>query len=253
MSELQKYSEAREVAHVAPSPLDLIQGVISSGVTKENVQVVKELLALHREEQARVNKVLFNKKFFALRKDIAVLDIYADKAVETDNGKVAYRYCSEREIGEKLEPLLFQHGFAMMFGQRQEGDRSVAVITLIHEGGHEETREYAVRSGSTNRLKDATAADIGATTSAWRHLCIKLFGLKSRIREDDDVRNEGDPNAKVTAAQAAELEHRAKMVNADIPAMFRYGGMNVTRFVDIPARFFLDLDKLLSRKEAKGR
>jgi hypothetical protein len=245
---LQKM-EPHSPARIAPSPLDLIQGAISAGITKENVEVVKELVMMHREEQARANKVLFNQNFFAMRKEIATLNFYADKAAKTDSGQVAYRYCSEKEISEQLDPVLFKHGFAMMFGQRQEGERSVAVITLVHEGGHEETREYAVRSGGTNRMKDATAADTGATTSAWRHLCIKLFGLKSRIREEDDVRNEGDKNEKVTEAQAGELEHRAKMVNASIPDFLKYA--KVTKFADIPARLYAELDALLKRKEGR--
>lgn len=250
MNELQRV-EPQPVAHAAPSPLELIQGAISAGITKENVEVVKELVAMHREEQARANKVLFNQQFFALRKEIATLKIYADKSAQTDSGKVAYRYCSEKEIAQQLDPVLFKHGFAMMFGQRQEGERSVAVITLVHEGGHEETREYAVRSGSTNRMKDATAADTGATTSAWRHLCIKLFGLQSRISEDADVRNEGDPNDKVTQTQAEELEHRAKMTNSDIPAFLKYA--KVDKFADIPARLYVELDRMLARKEGNKR
>ena len=237
------------VARVAPSPLELIQGVLSAGVTKENVEVVEKLLTLHREEQSRVSKVSLNRHFFALRKDVASMDFYADKCATTDTGKVAYTYCSEREIAEKLDPLLFKHGFAMMFGQRQDGERSVAIITLVHEDGHEETREYAVRSGQTNRMKDATAADTGATTSAWRHLCIKLFGLKSRIREDADEGNEGDPNAFVTPAQAEELEHRARMVNANIPAFLACA--KAESFAKIPARKYEELDWLLKRKESR--
>src|ERR1700685_3120670 len=237
------------VARVAPSPLELIQGVLSAGVTKENVEVVEKLLTLHREEQSRVRKVSFNRHLFALRKDVASMAFYADKCPTTDTGKVAYTYCSEREIAEKLDPLLFKHGFAMMFGQRQDGERSVAIITLVHEDGHEETREYAVRSGQTNRMKDATAADTGATTSAWRHLCIKLFGLKSRIREDADEGNEGDPNAFVTPAQAEELEHRARMVNANIPAFLACA--KAESFAKIPARKYEELDWLLKRKKSR--
>jgi hypothetical protein len=233
------------------SPLALIQAAISSGVSKENVEVVKELVAMHREEQARQNKVTFNRAFFALRKEIAALDFYADKCATTDSGKVAYRYCSEKEISQTLDPVLFRHGFAMMFGQRQDGERSVASITLVHEDGHEETREYAVRSGSTNRMKDATAADTGATTSAWRHLCIKLFGLKSRIREDADVANEGDPHAFVTAEQALELERRVKESDSIVEAFLKFCGAE--SFAKIPARKYPDADQMLARKERKGR
>ncbi len=210
------------------------------------MEVVKELVAMRRQEINQANKVLFNQQFFQLRKEIQTMSLYADKSAKTDGGGVAYTYCSEQEISGMLETALLRHGFAMMFGQRQDGERTVAIITLIHEGGHEETREYAVRSGGTNRMKDATAADTGATTSAWRHLCVKWFGLKSRIHDSDDVRNLGDLNTKVTQAQAEELERRAGLLNCQ-KAFLDYA--KAPKFSDIPANRYADLDQMLSRKE----
>ena len=174
-----------------PSSLQILEAAVNRGVTAENVAVVKELIAMRREETALQNKANFNRAFFGLKREIAEMDFYADKQAERKGGGVAYTYCSEEEISSKLEPVLFKHGFAMMFGQRKEGDSVVAEVTIIHEGGHEEKREYSVRTGQVNQMKDATAVDSGSTTSAWRHLVIKLFGLKSRIREESDARNQG--------------------------------------------------------------
>lgn len=175
-----------------PSSLQILEVAVKGGVTAENVAVVKELIAMRREEMALQNKATFNRAFFMLKREIAGMEFYADKQAERKGGGVAYTYCSEAEISSKLEPVLFKHGFAMMFGQRKDGDSVVAEVTIIHEGGHEEKREYSVRTGQVNQMKDATAVDSGSTTSAWRHLVIKLFGLKSRIREDGDARNQGE-------------------------------------------------------------
>lgn len=174
------------------SALQILEAAVRGGITGENVAVVKEILAMRREEMAFQNKKSFNSAFFDLKKEIAGMDFYADKAAKDYDGNIMYHFCSEAELSAKLEPVLFKHGFAMMFGQRQENDRVVAEVTLIHNGGHEEKREYAVRLGATNKMKDATQADAGSTTSAWRNLVIKLFGLKSRISDKADVRNEGD-------------------------------------------------------------
>jgi hypothetical protein len=233
-----------------PTSLDILDAAVRGGITSENVAVVKEIIAMRREEVALEAKAKFNRNFFALRQEIAQMDFYADKAAKTDSG-VAYRYCSEKELAAGLEPVLFRHGFAMLFGQRDENERTVAVITLIHCDGHEETREYAVRSGATNRLKDATAADTGATTSAWRHLVIKMFGLKSRIREDDDPRNLGDTSTKVTQEQAGELERRVKMLNSNVSAFLKLAG--ATSFTDIPAVNYEVMDRLLQAKEKAAR
>lgn len=209
MNELQKI-EPGAVAVAAPTSLDILDAAVRGGITSENVAVVKEIIAMRRDEISLENKSKFNRAFFELRQEISTMDFYADKAAKTDSGAVAYTYCSEKELSAKLEPVLFKHGFAMLFGQRDEGAKTVAIITLIHKDGHEENREYAVHSGGTNKMKDATAADTGATTSAWRHLVIKMFGIKSRIREDADPRNEGSP---ISAKLADELEHRAEMLN----------------------------------------
>ena len=236
-------------SHQNISTFDLLQGALKAGVTKENVEVVKELLAMRREEFAHDNKIKFNQSFFKLRKEIQTMNFYADKAATTDSGKVAYRYCSETEMSENLEPVLLRHGFSMMFGQKQEGERTAAVITLIHEDGHEETREFWVRSGNVNKMKDATAADTGATTSAWRHLCTKWFGLKSRIQDQDDPRKLGDVNTKVTADQADELERRVKMLNGNVASFLKLGG--AATFAEIPAGAYPVLDQFLQQKEGR--
>ena len=234
-----------------PTSLDILDAAVRGGVTSENVAVVKEIIAMRREELAFENKAKFNKAFFALRQEIGKMDFYADKAAKTESGQVAYRYCSEKELASGLEPVLFRHGFTMLFGQRDENERTVAVITLIHCDGHEETREYSVRSGATNRMKDATAADTGATTSAWRHLVIKMFGLKSRIQESDDPRNLGDTSRKITPAQADELERRVKLLNSNVAAFLKLAG--AATFAEIPAANLDVMDRLLRTKEQRGK
>jgi hypothetical protein len=139
----------------------------------------------------------------------------------------------------------------MLFGQRDDAGKTAALITLIHQDGHEETREYSVRSGSTNAMKDATAADTGATTSAWRHLVIKMFGLKSRIQESDDPRNLGDTNTRITPERADELERRAQLTNSNIPAFLKLAG--AAKFSEIPAVNYDMLDRMLASKERVGR
>ena len=234
-----------------PSSLDILDAAVRGGVTSENVAVVKEIIAMRREEVAFEAKAKFNRAFFELKKEIAGMDFYADKAAKNNNDKVAYTYCSEKELASKLDPLLLRHGFTMLFGQRDDGGKTAAIITLVHQDGHEETREYSVRSGNTNAMKDATAADTGATTSAWRHLVIKMFGLKSRIQESDDPRNLGDTSKKITAAQAEVLEHRCKMVNSHIPSFLKLAG--AATFSEIPAVNYEVMDRLLASKEKAGR
>lgn len=236
-----------ETISTTPTSLSILEAAVKVGITSENVAVVEKILEMRRQELRDEYKRDFAKDFFNLKKALAVTSIYADKVAKKTNGDLAYTYCSESEISEKLEPLLLANGFTMLFSQRNEEGRTVAVVKLLHQAGHEETQEYSVRVGATNAMKDASAADSGSTTTAWRHLMIKLFGLKSRIRAEDDVRNEGDPNERVTSAQAEELEHRAKMSNSKIDTFLKLAGS--AKFSEIPARNFDMLSRLLAEKE----
>lgn len=233
------------------STISILDAAVRGGITSENVAVVKEIIAMRREEISLENKAKFNRAFFELRQEIGKMEFYADKSAKTKDGATAYTYCSEKELASKLDPLLFRHGFAMLFGQRDEEGKSVAVITLIHKEGHEETREYSVRSGGTNSMKDATACDTGATTSAWRHLVIKMFGLKSRICETDDARNLGELNVKVTADQAFELERRVQETNSNVTAFLAFAHSKT--FAEIPSNRYEALDQMLRKKESQGK
>ena len=253
MNELTRV-EPQAVARCQPTALEILNSAISGGITADNVAVVKELIAMQREEMALQNKAKFNRAFFELKQEIAHSDFYADKAA-SNNGKVAYTYCSERELQSKLDPLLSRHGFAMLFGQRDDGAKTIAIITLIHQEGHEETREYAVRSGATNAMKDATAADTGATTSAWRHLVMKMFGLKSRIVEADDAKNLG---STISRQLAEELHQRAKLTNSNEIAILKMAGIVsaapcLADYEKINSIKYEVIDQMLRMKERAGK
>ncbi len=214
-------TEPRTIAvpPTGPSTGELLAAVVSQDITPASAEVIERLVALRDRERAHENKAAFNRALFALKREISGMEFYADKSAKTKNGATAFTYCSEAEISEKLEPVLFKHGFAMIFGQRQDGERITSEITLIHEDGHEEKREYTVTRGRSNDMKDATAVDTSATTSAWRHLVIKLFGLKSRIREEGDARNVGE---HIPAEKAAELRRRCAACGMREASFLRY-------------------------------
>jgi hypothetical protein len=228
------------------SPIAILEKAISGGVTQENVSVVKELIQMVREQRAEDAKNAFTRALFQLRKNMP--EIYIDKEAKTRDGDVAYRYCSEEEISKKLEPHLMAYGFTTLFGQTANDGRITVQITLMHEQGHQEVREYTVRSGATNAMKDATAADSGAATTAWRHLTMKMFGLKSRLSVDNDARHEGE---KITEDQALYLRDLVKQIRAakivfDEPAFLKYAG--AATYEEIGSERFDGLSKSLNKR-----
>lgn len=246
-------------ANAPPAPvtsLSILAAVAESGINKDNMDLVERIVVLRREEAREASKAAFAKAFFQLQREVAGMEVYADKAAKKSDGTVAYTYCSETELSEKLNPLLLRHGFATLFGQKQEDGKVIVEITLMHEAGHQETRDFAVRPGATNAMKDATSADAGAATTAWRHLVIKLFGLKSRIRAEDDPRNLGE---RITEDQAKQLKIRVMDTESNEVAFLKLAGVNVTgpvtmeHYKAILSGKYEMLDRQLQRKEQKGR
>ena len=207
-----------ELTSLPPSPLTILEAAVRGGVTQENVAVVKELLAMAREQRADEAKAAFAKAFFQLRKNMP--EIYADKQGKDLAGNPTFSYCSEEEISRMIEPHLMAHGFAMLFGQSESDGRITVNITLMHEQGHSETREFTVRSGTPNRMKDAAMCDSGGATTAWRHLVMKMFGLKSRISRED-ARTIGEP---ITFEQAETLREMVKEVGANEAKFLAFAG-----------------------------
>ena len=226
------------------STLSLIGRIVDSGITTENVSVIERMIALRREETAAENKAAFNRALFALKKEISGMEFYADKQGKNKAGDTIYTYCSESEISAKLELVLFKHGFAMMFSQKREQGSVTVEINLIHQDGHEVASNYSVRVGQSNQLKDDTAVDSGSTTSAWRHLVIKMFGLKSRIREEGDARNVG---AFISTDKAFELAERVMACGADAKKFLAFA--QAETFETIGEAILPQLEAMLRTKE----
>jgi len=207
--------------HVAtPAPISILEAAIRGGVTEANVAVVKELVQMCREQRAEEAKAAFAKAFFQLRKNMPT--IHADKEAKNRAGEVTFVYCSEEEIMKMLEPHLMNYGFATLFGQSEKDGRITVSLTLMHEAGHQETREFTVRAGTPNAMKDAAMCDTGGATTALRHLTMKWFGLKSRISENQDAHIEGE---RITADKVQYLRELVKDTNSDEGRFFAFAGV----------------------------
>jgi hypothetical protein len=93
---------------------------------------------------------------------------------------------------------------------------------------------------------NATKCDEAATTSALRHLMIKMIGLKTRCRMDDDPRVEGDADP-ITPAQAEDLRRRVRETASNEPAFLKFAG--APTYEMITKGNYGRLDENLRRKE----
>lgn len=200
-------------------PLELLERAMQGDLTKEKVEIAKDLMQMAKDYKADEAKAAFAKAFLQLRRNMP--EIYIDKEAKND-GKVVYAYCSEEEITKKIEPHLLSYGFTTLPNQSEDNGRVTMTITLIHEGGHQTTQSYTVHAGAPNRMRDATACDTGAATAAWRHLVMKMFGLKSRIRENSDARNLG---SEITPEEAQTLQRRVFETGSDVLLFLKFAGV----------------------------
>jgi hypothetical protein len=212
------------------------EAAASKSLDKESLAVMQELLKMDAEQR-------FTAAFVALQQEMPTITA---KTIIPNRGK----YEKFEDLMEVVGPLLTKHGFTVTFSNDFRDSRVIETCHLSY-GRHTRSNSFAVRVG---RGDDDTQKDLKAATTAKRlALCnaLNLVIRQDMQTDENDASLEGDPNAKVTADQADELERRAQLTNSDIPAFLKYA--KVTKFADIPARLYTELDQLLARKERQGR
>lgn len=224
--------------------LGMIERLITKGVTADNVAALKELRAMHIDEEDRDAKRQFNAAFVALQAELPA--IHPIKEVKGNNGALMYCYAPYEEIMARIAPLLTKHGFAVAFTTKYTDNRAVAVCTLMHSAGHEKTNEYAVRAGGGQSWLTDAQRDGSAMTYAQRGALCDCFNIVVTGR-DNDAREIG---AVVTPDQAEDLRQRVGDTGSNEAAFLKFAGG--ATFDTIPANRYKELDTFLKRKEGRA-
>lgn len=222
----------------------MLQAVIKGGVTTENAGALEKLVDLYERMEARNAEKAFNRAFVQLQNEMPVI---VAKTVIPNRGK----YERYEDVFNVVAPLLVKHGFTVDFTQSYDQTRIIETCHLRHVEGFSKSNSFAVRVGKADT---ETQADCKAATTAKRNALLNALNIVIRqdcLNSEDDAAMEGDPNAKVTPAQADELERRVQETNSIVPAFLKVAG--ATTFKDIPANRYDELDAMLRRKEQAGR
>jgi hypothetical protein len=187
------------------------------GITKENVDVVKELLAIRKEEKAAEAKADFASAFAALQSECQ--PIKASKAVPGKNDIIKYWYAPYEKIMEQVSPLLRNHGFAITFDTEIADGRVTATCTLMHRSGHERSNKFACRIGSGPPNSSEAQGDGAATTYAKRFALCAALNIVVETGSDNDARPEG---GFITQAEADELAKACEDSKADKAAVLAW-------------------------------
>lgn len=225
-----------------PSPAQLMAAVIQGGVTKENVEALRELVALQRDMRAEEAKQEFSEALAALQAETGL--IQAMTPVNKKDGTLLYKYAKLEHIMAKVQPLLAKHGFSHSFDTVTGDEKTItAIFKLTHRSGHTVQNQYQSRVSKglmTNEAQD----DMGAKSYAKRGaLC---DGLGIVICSDNDAQGLGD---HISAEDAALLRERVEECGADKFKFLKLAGAD--SFETIPQGKLEILDAALKAKEAK--
>ena len=207
--------------------------VMKGNISREHVQVMKELLAMDAERKFAV-------AFVALQSSLPV--IVANTTIP-NRGK----YEKFEDVMKVVGPLLQKHGFTVSFSQDFKENRILETCTLTHIGGHSRNNTFAVRA--SGKSDSETQADCKASTTAKRNALLNCLNIVIRqdcmIDEDNDASIEG---GFISKEQAADLERRVKETGSDVTRFLKFA--NAKTFGEILSGRYAELDASLRKKES---
>lgn len=221
-----------ELSHVSPAQLAenqapqselgrIISGVMTQGVSAENVSVIKELMAMKEREDARRAEREFATAFVALQADMPKVE--ATKAVPNNDKTIRYKFAPYEDIMDKVKPVLMRHGFTLSFSMSFDEARVIQECTLQHIGGHSRKNRFMARIGGGPPGSSDSQKDGAASTYAKRFALCDALNIVIEHDTDgkDDGRHEGKP---ITEDEAAYLRELVKETGTDVTKFLKTAG-----------------------------
>ena len=246
---LDIHDDRKQPAAPSPTPLQLIQQVISSGITPESVGVMERLVALDRDMKKDAAAAEYASAFASLQngmKSFKPTKAVPGKALADGTIPIRYTYLPYEEIMREVRPLCERHGLSISFSTDFAEGRIIQTCTIQHVSGHSKDYRSFVRAGAGPYGATETQADGAAMTYAKRYaLCNALNILVERDSDGLDARNEGDA---ISFEQAQTLRELVKETRADEKAFLKYAG--AAKYEDIGSARYDGLFRSLQKKKA---
>lgn len=240
MSELPlaKMDEQAALTRVEPSVADMLQAVVTQGVTSENVAAIEKLVGLYERMEAKKAEQAYAIAFNSLQKEMPQI---VATSVIPNRGK----YERFEDVMLQVKPLLDKNGFTVSFSQVSIENRTTVTCTVRHVAGHVTVNSFTVRGGG--KADSETQADCKSATTAKRNAFLQAFNIVIRqdyLQDEDDPRNEG---AFITPEQASDLEYRVNETRSDAAKFLALAGAK--SFETIMSGKYNMLDAALAKKE----
>ena len=208
--------------------MQMIGAIVSSpDVTAEKVAIAKELIVMRREMEADEAKKLFFKAFVKMQREMK--RVQAVREVRNDKGELMYTFASFDDLRTQADPILEANGFGSCFDTKDTGDRLVSIFTLLHEGGHSQSNQFACRYSGPPKTS-AAQADTSTKTMAMKGAFCDGVGIViTKGTEGVDARALG---ANISPEDAADLRNRLHAGERDETAFLAWA--KGTTFETIP-------------------
>ena len=197
------------------------------------IEVVKEMYALARLEQAHEARCEFSQAFNRVQKAMKPVRKLAK------NSQTGSMYARAEDVTEMLDPLIIGEGFSRSFSTTDcpvEGHIRFVLI-LRHNSGHEERHNFDAPPDHLGPKGAPTKTKLHGMASSYtyceRHLLCKVFGVQLIADDDGNAGGGIGPGAeKITIDQVRDLEALRAETRSNGKKLLAY--MGVERLEDIP-------------------
>jgi len=236
------------VARPEPSPGEMLQAVLSKGITGADVVAVEKLVGLYERMEEKKAEKSYAAALAALQNECQ--NVIATKEVD---GK--FRYAPFLDIWNAVRPAVAHNHFTLQWSQEHLGDKIRVTLTLQHLSGHKRDFYYAMRLGSnapgTPAGAQAPTLDSISESRAKRRLLMDVLNIVvDAVTPAEDA---GD-GTLATEAETDELFKRLVVLEPEDQKRHeserRFLALaGVTAWKDIPKIVLPILQRLMAEKE----
>lgn len=209
--------EETQLLRQEPGILELVQQIIGSPNAKEQVEVMRELLAMREREEAREAKRLFIDALTELQQRIPPI---RKRGVITDRqGGIRSRYALAEDVCEVIDPLMHEYGFSytqsvvgIKDGMREYNG------TLMHRSGHDRTLTVFLPLDKST-FRSETQSEGSSNSYAKRMLYKAHFNVREVGIDDDGT---GLGLEEISGDELKDLEIKLKDTKSNLAAFLKY-------------------------------
>lgn len=225
-----------------PTLIEMVQQIVASPNAKDQVEVMKELLAMKERQEDREAKRAFADALTDLQAEMPQVNKNAEIRVK---GVLRSKYASIEDLDDVIRPLMLKYGFAFSMSEVGIKDTMREFSgTLLHRAGHEKTLSVHMPLDKSD-FRSAVQSEGSTISYARRQLYKAHFNIIERGTDDD---GSGQSLETITEDQEMDLNAKLDEVKANRGAFLKY--FSIEELKDLKQA---DLARAFEMIERKGK